>query len=290
MRRWIALVAIFALAGCGSHGDLTHSWALPPAPVPFRPAIGQCFDHVATTDGLADYAPYACADLHATESFYVGTLPAAAARAEAADPVNGSPAQQAAGLECVRRVPAFTAGDFHAASLTVRPVLPTPKAWASGARWFRCDILQIELGGDAPISRRGSLKGYLGGAAGAGLTLACFDPVESGARIARMTPVPCTRKHHAEYAGQWAPRRPTERMLTDDAQTGRGCNTVIAKYTGVPDDSNLKYRTGWIGFSPTPDDWNAGIRDVRCFLWLDDVTVTGSYRNAGPKKFKINYA
>jgi len=114
--------------------------------------------------------------------------------------------------------------------------------------------------------------------------------VATATRIESMKPVACAGRHHAEYAGQWAPKRPTQAVLRDDARTGRGCNGVIARYAGVPDDGNLKYRTGWIGFSPTDDDWNAGIRDVRCFLWLDDLTVTGSYRGAGPAKLKINYA
>jgi hypothetical protein len=315
VRRWVPLLAVMVVAGCGSPGgDLTDGWAPPPSPVAFRPVAGTCYDHVATTVGLADRASYACSELHATEAYYVGTLTGAAARADAAGQpglspgaaaqpttaaqpgavappgaVNGSPAQQAAGLECVRRTAAFIGGDFRAAALTVRPVLPTPRAWAAGARWFRCDIMQIELGGDAPISRRGSLRGALTGRAAAELTLTCFDPVSLGARIERMTPVRCARRHHAEYAGQWAPKRPTAAMLRDDKQAGRGCNGVIARYAGVPDDGNLRYRTGWISFSPTPDDWNAGIRDVRCFLWLDDIAVTGSYRGAGPAKLTINY-
>jgi hypothetical protein len=108
-------------------------------------------------------------------------------------------------------------------------------------------------------------------------------------RVESMTPVSCSGKHHAEYAGQWAPKNPTLEQLSDDTKDEAGCHGVIASFAGVANDGNLQYRTGWIGFSPTEDEWNAGIRDVRCFLWLGDVTLTGSYRGAGPSKLKINY-
>jgi hypothetical protein len=294
VRRWLALVAVVALAGCSApgagDGNLVNGWKLPPKPVQFRPDAGKCFDDVVTTAGIKDYAPLACTERHVTESYYVGDLTGAAAAADAADPVDGSAAQLAAGLECTKRASAYAGGDFRGAQLTVRPVLPTEQAWEGGARWFRCDLLQIQLGGDSAVSREGTLKGLLPTSAGAALKLTCFNPSVGTSRIDSMTPTSCSGKHHAEYAGQWAPRNPTLELLSDDAQDAKGCNGVIAAFAGVPNDGNLRYRTGWIGFSPTADDWNAGIRDVRCFLWLDDLTVTGSYRKAGPKKLKINYA
>jgi hypothetical protein len=294
VRRWPALVAIFALAGCSApahtDGDLTNGWALPPAPAQFRPEAGKCFDDATDTVAKEDYAPLDCAERHLSESYYVGELTGAAAEADAADPVEGSPAQLAAGLQCAGRASAYAGGDIRAAQLTIRPVLPTEKAWAGGARWFRCDMIQIVVGGDSAVSREGTLKGLLPTPAGARLKLACFNPVVSAVRVESMKPVPCAGRHHAEYVGRWAPAHPTQALLNDDAAAARGCRSVIAGYAGVPDDGNLKYRTGWIGFSPTSQDWNAGIRDVRCFLWLDDITITGSYRHAGPGKLKINYA
>lgn len=291
MRRWLVLVAVLALAGCsapgGTDGDLTNGWALPPKPAPFRPDAGKCYDDVIAIAGLTSDPPVPCTDRHVAESYYVGDLTGAAA---AADPADVTPTEHAAGLECVRRASAYTGGDFRAAQLTVRPVLPTTKARAGGARWFRCDLIQVEIGGVSAVSRTGSLKGVLATPAGAGLKLTCFNPVVGRTRVESMTPVPCSAKHHAEYVGRWAPRNPTLEMFDDDVQTGKGCDGVIASYAGVPNDGNLRYRTGWIGFSPTSDEWAAGIRDVRCFLWLGDITLTGSYRGAGPKRLPIKYA
>jgi len=34
---------------------------------------------------------------------------------------------------------------------------------------------------------------------------------------------------------------------------------------------------------------HAGWHAVRCFLWLNGEPMTGSYRNAGSKKLKIQY-
>ena len=69
-----------------------------------------------------------------------------------------------------------------------------------------------------------------------------------------------------------------------------GCRSVIADFTGVPDDDNVRFRAGWLGFAPTPAEWDLGVRTVQCFLWLQDRPMTGSYRGAGPGKLPINYA
>jgi hypothetical protein len=295
VRRWLAVVtcavALAALAACsaptGIDGDLTNGWDVPPRPQQFRPLNGRCFDHVEETSPMREYAPIACTERHLTETYYVGDLTGASAAAGAADPVTGSAAQRAAGLRCARQASAFAGGDWRTGQLTIRPVLPGPEGWAAGARWFRCDILQISLGGHQVTGRSGSLAGALRGAAA--LRLRCFDPTVTAERVSAMRVVSCERAHHAEFAGLWAPPNPTQALLDDDTKAAPGCRSAIAAYTGIPDDSDLPYRVGWIGFSPTPDDWNAGVRDVRCFLWLDDVAMTGSYRGAGTRKLPVAY-
>jgi hypothetical protein len=277
----------------GGDGDLTNGWNTPPEPVPFRPPAGRCFDNVDPIAPMATYAPIDCAERHLTETFYVGDLTGAAAaatanRAAEGSSVDGSPAQLAAGLECARRAAAFLGGDWRTAQLAVKPVLPGTAGWTAGSRWFRCDLAQIELGDDRVVGRTGTLKGALTGTAK--LRLGCFNPTTAGARVSAMTPVDCARPHHAEFAGLWAPPDATPGLLRDDGKAAAGCRSAIAAYTGVPDDGDLQYRVGWIGFSPTEEDWNAGAREVRCFLWLDEVTMKGSYRAAGPGKLPINYA
>lgn len=295
MRRWLAAVvcalALAALAGCtapeGTDGDLTNGWDLPPKPRQFRPLNRVCFDHVGDTAPMREYAPIACTERHLAETFHVGDLTGAAAATGAANPVDGSIAQQAAGLQCARQASLFAGGDWRTGQLAVRPVLPGRDGWAAGARWFRCDLLQISLGDEQVVGRSGSLAGALAGAGA--LKLRCFNPTVTADRVSAMRAVSCGKVHHAEFVGVWAPPDPTQATLDDDAKAATGCRSAVAAYTNIPDDSDLPYRVGWIGFSPTPDEWNSGVRDVRCFLWLDGVAMKGSYRGAGTKKLPIAY-
>jgi Septum formation len=284
---WAALLTVAALAlatGCGSlpygiDGNLTDDWAPPPSPAPFRPAATGCFDELRPTAPLASYAPFDCAQRHVAEAYFVGDLGEAAADAD------GAP--RAAAAECSRRADPFAGGEWRTGRLRLQPVLPDAAARRAGARWFRCDIAEIDLGTGRTISRTGSLKGALAGAAP--LALRCFDPTVRGGRVSAMRAVPCERGHHAEFAGLWtAPDVPFDR-LDDGDRTADGCRSVIAGYTGVPDDGDLPYRFGYLAFAPTRAEWALGVRAVQCFLWLQDQAMTGSYRGAGSGKLPINY-
>jgi hypothetical protein len=302
VRRWYAAIAgallLGVLAGCGPtagvDGDLTNGWAMPPRPVQFRPAATGCFDQINPDVALGTYAPIPCTERHFTEAYAVGNLTGAAAAptanrarpARGSNPVVGSSAQLAAGVECARRASAFVGADWRTGLLMVKTVLPGGAGWAAGSRWFRCDLAQIEVGGQT-VGRTGSLRGALAGAAA--LRLRCFDPTVGGGHVTTMKPMPCAGAHHAEYVGRWAPRGPTPALLNDNAKMAAGCRSVIAHYTKTPDDGDQQYRAGWIGFAPSDDDWNAGVRDALCFLW-QDAAMKGSYRNAGTKKLPITYA
>jgi Septum formation len=296
MRHRLAILvasSLVLLAGCGNpggvDGDLTNRWAAIPAPTSFVPAPETChLGNFALVGSRATYDEVDCELKHRTETVYVGTYASPAADADE-PPAESSAGAREAYRICDLKTTEYVGGQWRGARIWLGVTHPSAAAWAGGARWFRCDVIQIVLGRDSALGRSGTLEGVLATPAGTALTLACFNPVVSAARVESMTPAPCAGRHHAEYVGRWAPRRPTPALLDDDARAARGCGSVIARYAGVPDDGDLKYRTGWIGFSPTPDEWNAGIRDVRCFLWLDDVTITGSYRNAGPAKLRINY-
>jgi hypothetical protein len=291
VRRWftvvVCAVALGVLTGCtglpqGVDGDLTNGWNIPPEPTQFRPLAGRCFDAVENTSPMSGYAPIDCAERHLAETFYVGDLTGPAAGQSAAL------ARPAAGAACSRQAPAFLGGDWRTGQLLVKPVLPGPEGWAAGARWFRCDAAQTDLGSERVIGRTGTLRGALTGPAK--LKLTCFNPQVQATRVREMKPVGCTAAHHAEFVGLWAPANPTRALLNDDTKSANGCRSAIAAYTGIPDDGNVQYRAGWIGFAPTPDDWNDGVRDVQCFLWIADVAMKGSYRGAGAAKLPINYS
>ena len=73
------------------------------------------------------------------------------------------------------------------------------------------------------------------------------------------------------------------------AEVEKGCDTVIAGFADVPDDGDISYRVGWLSFPPDNTAWELGDRAVRCFLWNNGETMTGSYRKAGPGKLRIHY-
>jgi hypothetical protein len=296
MRGWFAaLVCAAALgltAGCtdalpeGVDGDLTDGWAPPPPAVQWRPQSAGCFDDLPETASPESYAPIDCRQRHIAETYWVGDLRGAAARPGAIAGAAGA-ARQAAYRECSRRADRFLGGAWRESRVVVQFVLPDKTAWDAGARWYRCDVAESDDDGDL-VGRAGSLRAVLAGVSG--LRLGCFDPAISGDRVRSMASVNCDRAHHAEFVGLWtAPPMPYAR-LHGSALLSKGCMSAIARYTNVPDDGMLKYRTGWLGLPGTELAWAAGDRTVQCFLWLSGETITGSYRGVGPGKLKIHYA
>ena len=284
MRRWVAALAgvlTLALAGCadlpsGVDGDLTNGWAAPSAAQQFRPAAAQCHPDVVEQGTIDDYAPVACRGPHVAETVAIADLP-------------DLPAGQRKGRafrECSKRVTTFLGGDWRTGWLVLQPVLPSPQAWAGGARWYRCDLVETSpVDGDL-VRRSGSLKGSLAGAGKVRMT--CADPSVAGERVAAMRPVACAKAHTAEFAGIFESRRSSVAALTA-SEMEKGCHRAIAKFTGIPADNSVRNRVGWLGFPPDDASWKLGDRAVRCFLWLNGERMTGTYKNAGTRKLKIHY-
>jgi hypothetical protein len=293
MRRWwlaalvstAALVCTANLTGCsadlpeGVDGNLTDDWKLPPAAVAWQPLNEKCFDDLAETTSQQDYAPITCGERHLAETYAIGTLTGITATAKAG--------RDRAYLDCSRRADGYVGGQWQAARLLVQPVLPDDVGWKAGARWYRCDMAERNDDGDL-VGRNASLKGALKHEPA--LLLACFNPTISGDNVKAMDSVDCARPHHAEFVGLWTAPKIALNDLEGSPQLAKGCLSAIARYTKVPNDSMIKYRTGWLGFPGADDAWNAGDRTVQCFLWLSGETMTGSYRGAGTKKLKIHYA
>ena len=284
MRRWLAAaLAVAMLSGCaaglpdGVDGDLTDGWRLPPKAVQWRPLNGRCFDELTETTGPDTYAPFDCVQGHFAETYWIGDL----------DTGEAANARAAAYLECSRRADDFAGGPWRAGRLTVQVVLPDRAGWAAGARWFRCDIGEVGDDGDV-VGRSGSLGNALADASD--LRLGCFNPAVSGDSLRRMKAVDCARPHHAVFVGLWTAPAMAITALEGSRELARGCRSAIARYTAVPDDGMVRYRTGWLGLPGTEAAWDAGDRTVQCFLWLSGETLTGSYRNAGPGKLKVHYA
>lgn len=290
MRRLAAMAAallLAATAACagpppeGIDGDLTDGWAVPPSPQPFRPAAGVCHEALTETAAMSGHQPVDCAELHVAETFHVGDAPDAPVA-----PGGGSPGMHAAYEQCTQRAADFLGGPWREARLTVRVVWPSREAWTGGARWFRCDVAQADLDGGSDTSGSGSLAGAL--RADSPLRLGCFNAEVKADAVRTMTAVACTKPHAAEYAGLWtAPDVSYAEQVADRTRSAAGCRSAIARFTGVPDDDDVQFRSGWISYNPTRIEWQQGERRVRCFLWFSTGGLKRSLAGAGPSALPV---
>lgn len=294
MRRFVrgaavgAGVLVMLLAGCakagGVDGVLIDEWAVLPQAKQFQPEPGKCRE-AETTDvvTLTTYKPIECAESHFTETLHVGTFTGEHASRPTA-PTVGTPAMRFAFLECDAKVKEYLGADWRDGLLRIEVAVPGGSAWEGGARWFMCEAVELSATGesDTSVRRAASLKGAL--ASTSPLLRSCYTYVKANASAAGvLTTIECTKAHNAEYAGAFvAP----EGTFPKDANQRRelflnGCYGVAAKFAAVPNDSNLKYRTGLVWYSPTEDEWDSGDRGARCYLWFAK-NVNRSMKGAGP--------
>lgn len=291
MRRSLAATAL-AVAVCvfasacgnpGIDGRLADDWGALPEPKPFVPSAGVChLTNFNEAPPLLTVNPLDCTILHKLETTHVGTFTAAAAN-RVSPPPRGSSEMRAAYAECDARTSEYVGGEWRDGRLWLGVALPTADAWNGGARWFRCDVSEmstVESEG-AVNARTASLKGAL--AAPSPLRLGCYaTKLDKKQNIDTMTGVDCAKSHNSEYVGVWRapdvtyPDRPGEweRFYT-------GCYEKVAKYVGVPNDRNIRFRTGVVTLPSGADGWKAGDRGVRCYLWISDAKFNRSLKGTG---------
>ncbi|MER7420937.1 septum formation family protein [Micromonospora peucetia] len=283
------VVAAVLLVGCadggGLDGDLVDDWPALSAPGPFTPASGVCqvadFTDVLT---LAAYAPVDCAVPHRVETVHVGAFPAE----RSAPPPGGSAELRGAFADCDTRATGHVGDDWRAGRLRLAVALPSGPGWTAGARWYRCDLAEVSTVEAAAtvVVRTGSLRDALRGLSP--LRLGCQQARSSGGSVRTLLPVDCATRHDTEFVGAWrAPDRPYPTRPADWAPLYAGCRSVLGRYVGVPDDADLRFRSGVVVRPPGAGRWRVGDRGVRCYLWLDDRTVTGSLRGAGPAALPV---
>lgn len=295
--RWRAALAIGAttllpLAGCalpdGVDGDLTDEWGALAEPAGFVPVVGTCHAEAYRNEGTLDaYQPVECAGEHVTEIVHVGEFSGDVT----SPPEPASDQWRDAFGECEDGAADYLGADYRYARLWLGVVVPSPKAWNGGARWFRCDVLEFDDVILPDATRTGSLAGALADESG-DLRLGCFEVVtaENDTQIERMDGVGCDEPHHAEFVGVWL--APDGDYLDGDDpdladQVHEGCREVVAEFVDVPVDGDLPFRTGTIADWVDEEDWNNGDRGFRCYLWLNGDEINESLRGDGPDALPV---
>lgn len=292
-----ALALVLAVAGCanldGVDGDLTNEWAVMAPASGFEPRTETC--HGSNFDPIGARGAYeeiGCDIQHRTETVFVGQYAAPAADADE-PPAAGSAGARAAYRVCDEKTTAYVGGPWNTARLWIGVVHPTPAAWTGGSRWYRCEVLEISSVEDdgGVVERAGSLRDALSAAAGDSLALGCYAVrQDSAGAIAAMPAVACGAEHNAEFAGIWKagdlayPKNDAAWRPFHD-----GCRGVVARYTGVPDDKDLQYRTGVVSLPGSEEIWALGDHSVRCYLWVDGAELTASIKGKGTKSLPIQY-
>ncbi|GAB2930869.1 hypothetical protein GCM10027280_18020 [Micromonospora polyrhachis] len=218
------------------------------------------------------------------ETFHVGAF-AGEDASPTRPPTDGSPVRLRAYAACDVQASSFVGGNWREARLLLRVVLPSTAAWTAGQRWFRCDLSEVGAAFDPhPVPRAGTLVSAL--STPSSLRHNCYVAGLEAGQLSRMFPMSCTEPHNTEFAGVWTAPAGPYAELPDDAMLD-GCLSKIADFADLPNDDDMAARSGALYFPPEEISWTAGDRGVRCFLWLEERTVSKSLKSVGVKDFPI---
>ena len=103
--------------------------------------------------------------------------------------------------ECEDRAEEYLGAGFRQGRLWLGVAVPSEPGWEGGARWFRCDVMEVESVYGDPVQREGSLAGKL--ADDPALRLGCYTVEVADGAVERMSPVGCDQPHQAEFVGAW---------------------------------------------------------------------------------------
>jgi hypothetical protein len=185
----VLLVSAGLLGGCGEE---TQGSNTDPAQVDSvaAPELGAC--RVLAPADVAQPSNATrtvdCTEPHTAQTFEVGEFPRSLSDVAVDDPALGEHAYR----ECTNRFAEFVGGDE---SLVMRSVVswawfgPSEKAWAEGARWFRCDIVGGSERSQEFVDLPEDAEGMLDGRVKDGWLVCAIGPTVASPRV------PCTEPH-----------------------------------------------------------------------------------------------
>ena len=280
-RASIAVALIATLGGCAATaGDrnIVDDWSVMPSAAPAVPPSGVCYEDSATNANQVDVTltkPVPCTQSHVSETFHVGQFPAEVTVL----PALGKPELARAFEECVAKAKEFLGSDWFNGRLYLDIIVPLSRQWDGGARWFRCELIEIKsMYIDTVVKRDNSLSGTLRG--DAPLALRCGNVVGKKPDTGwdDMTPIDCAQPHDAEYAGSFKADSATEPTQAEWNKIYDQCWDVLATYLG---GTRGKLQVGYLVWSSVREDWQKGDHWVRCYAWGDDRRLVGSVKGIG---------
>ncbi|WP_320065750.1 septum formation family protein [Micromonospora sp. RTGN7] len=277
----LGLLLATVLAGCDTAGstDSAPAEGKSPAPTagPFVPEAGVCHPAVETVGYRSSYTTVDCAKTHFTETVHVGVFTGADAD-RFNSPPPGTREARAAFHVCDTQATAFVGADWRGGLMSVQVVVPEPKDWTGGSRWYRCDLFTLapidsDTAADHAVERAGTLRGGL--SRPSPLAHGCF----TDDKYENLLPAPCTKRHRFEYVGVWTAPDGAYKTADRDADVVHmHCRSVVTAYTKGTPSAKSAQGTGTTYRLPSPKAWERGDRGIRCFYWSGDRDMTRSLK------------
>jgi hypothetical protein len=266
-------------AGCagrppGTDGELVNGWPVPASPAFVVPVAGTCYTSETTdVDVLEPLVTKrgSCDEPHATETVYAGAFKSPVAD-QSIPPRNAE--LTAAWAECERGAVDYLGDDWHHARADMRIFVPTSAQWSGGARFFRCDIVEVKSEMGVIVQRSTSAKDGLRGARPLGKACAVLIGETKDGAYDDTKAVPCTETHRLEYTGFIIAAEgpyPTDADAFDRAYDD-GCQKTTAQYLGMTvAQLRAHQQVSWTWWGVNERHWAFGDRSTRCYVWLPPV-------------------
>lgn len=291
----VPVAALLALAGCGTPAgadkNLVDDWTMLAQPKVPLPPVGACYDtnvEYFETDTITIFSftkTESCTTKHVSETFFVGELTGVAAGGST--PPKGKDLTDAY-TACASEAEKYLGADWHDGRLEMLVLPPSSAQWSGGARYFRCDLAEVQSDGGKPVSRSNSVKDGLRGDRPIALTCAQETYEADGTTWKDYEPTACTSTHNMEYVGTYVsaerpfPKTSDERKVAMRA----GCEAIGAKYLGMSQSTLDNHQEVGIGFWMVDEEnWLRGNRAARCYAMLfDKKSTTRSIKGLGSGK------